>query len=80
MRMTITIDDDLLARVTQIAARGNRSVNSVIEEAVREALLRRAEQMSLRVVLPASGDPTAKPLVDILDSEALAVVSEDDGL
>jgi hypothetical protein len=80
MRTTITIDDDLLAQVKEIAARGNRSVSSVLEEAVRESLLRRTRPASQRVVLPVSGDPAAKPLVDILDREALAVVLEDDDL
>ena len=86
MRTTITIADELLAQVKEIAARVNRSVSSVssvssvLEEAVRESVLRRTRSTSQRVILPVSGDPTAKPLVDIPDREALAVVLEDDAL
>jgi len=83
VRTTITIADELLAQVKEIAARVNRSVSSVssvLEEAVRESVLRRTRSTSQRVILPVSGDPTAKPLVDIPDREALAVVLEDDAL
>lgn len=80
MRTTITIDDDLLAQVKQIAARDNRTVSSVLEDAVRSSLLRRAEPARAPVDLPASGDPRVRPLVDILDRDALSAVLEDDRL
>jgi hypothetical protein len=41
MRTTIKLDDELLKEVKGIAARTGRSMNDVIEDAVRESLARR---------------------------------------
>lgn len=80
MRTTITIDDALLTEVKQIAAQTNRTVSSVLEDAVRESIARREGVRSARLEIPVSGDPGTKPLVDILDRDALAVALEDDRL
>lgn len=44
MRTTITIDDHLLDEVRQVAAARRQSVSQVIEESVRESLLRRVPE------------------------------------
>jgi len=44
MRTTLNIDEALLADFKQIAARSHRSVSSVIQDALREALAARAER------------------------------------
>lgn len=80
MRTTITIDDGLLSQVKEIAARSNRTVSSVLEDAVRETLARRDGTRPNRVRIPVSGSVDSKPLVDIIDREALAVVLDDDRL
>ena len=41
MRTTIKLDDELLKEVKGIAARSGRSMNDVIEDAIRESLARR---------------------------------------
>ena len=41
MRTTIKLDDDLLKEVKTIAARSGRTMNDVIEDAIRESLARR---------------------------------------
>lgn len=79
MRTTVTIDDHLLAQVKVIAARGHRTIGSVLEDALREMLARTAQLDTADVVvLPVSGDPADRPLVDILDKDALATALGDD--
>lgn len=80
MRTTVTIDDDLLASAKQVAVAGNRSLGSVLEDALREMLARHARQQRQPVTLelPAYGDPTDRALVDILDKDALAAALGDD--
>lgn len=43
MRTTITIDEDLLDEVRRLAAERRQTVSQVIEESVRESLLRQRE-------------------------------------
>lgn len=74
MRTTVTIDDDLLVQAKRLALAGNRSLGSVLEDALRElfARLARQEREPVTLELPAYGHPGKPPLVDILDKEALA--------
>jgi hypothetical protein len=44
VRTTITIDDHLLDEVRQVAAARRQTVSQVIEESVRESLLRRGSK------------------------------------
>ncbi|GAA5151661.1 hypothetical protein GCM10023321_19070 [Pseudonocardia eucalypti] len=44
MRTTITIDEDLLDEVRRLAAERRQTVSQVIEESVRESLLRQREE------------------------------------
>lgn len=46
MRTTITIDDHLLDQVRQRAVQLRQTVSQVIEDSVREALLRRREDVT----------------------------------
>jgi len=43
MRTTIALDDDLLRRVKEQAARCNRSLSKFVEDALREVLARREQ-------------------------------------
>lgn len=76
MRTTVTIDDGLLAEAKVIAARQQRTLSEVVEDALRVSVAHAARPRQ-RVVLPTSGDPRDTPLVDILDKDALAEVLGD---
>ncbi|MBA3339410.1 MAG: type II toxin-antitoxin system VapB family antitoxin [Geodermatophilaceae bacterium] len=73
MRTTVTIDDQLLAEVKQIAARNHRTIGSVLEDALRRML---AEIDSPKVgadfSLPAHGAGGLRSGVDIEDRDGLA--------
>jgi ribbon-helix-helix CopG family protein len=84
-RTTVRIDDELLAELKALAARQHRTLNSVMEEAFRRMLASSQEQgQHRRVELPASGDPSQRPLIDIspaglkkfLEDEDIAHFSE----
>ena len=73
MRTTITIDEGLLREAKILAARTDRTVSSVLEQALREMLTRQAEADDRRrrdFTLPSYHGGGF--LVDILDKEALA--------
>lgn len=73
MRTTITIDDALLREAKVLAARTDRTVSSVLEEALRGLLERQLEEDERRMAgftLPTYD--SGGFLVDILDKEALA--------
>ena len=72
MRTTIRLDDDLLARAKQLAARTGRTLTSVIEDALRAALApRRPRRAAGRVALPTWGSGGVLPGVDLDDSASL---------
>lgn len=77
MRTTVNIDEHLLAEAKVLAARQHRSLGEIIEDSLRLTLARSDETPRARVVLPTSGDPHVRPLVDIYDKEALAEVLGD---
>jgi len=71
MRTTLNIDEALLADYKQIAARSHRSLSAVIQDALRESLLRRAEGVEGRQVrLPTFGDGGTLSGVDLNDNVA----------
>jgi hypothetical protein len=73
MRTTITIDDDLLREAKVMAARTDRTVSSVLEEALRQLLARQIASDERRLAdfsLPTYN--SGGFLIDILDKEALA--------
>lgn len=82
MRTTVSIDDALLARAKEFAARHRRTLNSVVEDALREML----ERYELRASVPridlvvVTGDglmpgidlDSGAALHDVLDEEAVS--------
>jgi predicted DNA-binding ribbon-helix-helix protein len=78
MRTTIRLDNDLLARVKQIAARRNKTLTSVIEESLLETLARQQEaQERAPVNLRTVSGKGLQPGVDLDDSAALLSVMEE---
>lgn len=80
MRTTIRLDDDLLAEVKAQAAHSGRTLNAVIEDAVRESLARRYRRSERRAVrLPVFPDSKLQAGVDLDDSAALLDLMEGTG-
>ena len=78
MRTTIRLDDDLLAQVKQAAARTERTLTSVIEDALREMLARQqgmAERAPIRLTTVPGGG--LQPGVDLDDSAALYALMDE---
>ena len=72
MRTTIRLDDDLLAEAKELAARTRRSLNSVIEDALRESLARRRRHAGRKpVTLTTYRGRGLRPGVDLDDTAAL---------
>jgi hypothetical protein len=64
-RTTVRIDDELLAELKALAARQHRTLNSVMEEALRRMITASREVESRpHVDLPTYGNPGDKPLID----------------
>ncbi len=84
MRTTLTIDDGLLAEAKVLAARGHRTIGSVVEEALRLLLEEHARRASLdgNHTLPTfePADPSVREGIDLLDRESLAEVLDDNTL
>ena len=84
MRTTVRLDDALLAEAKALAARSGKTLTKVIEDALREALSRRAAPDTPRtaVRLPTDdGDGRGgglQPRVDLDDSAALLDLMERD--
>lgn len=77
MRITIQINDQLLAEVRQLAAKSHETLSAVIEEALRQMLARRkqlAERPSVNLItIPGKGP---QPGVDLDNSAALLDLME----
>jgi len=71
MRTTIHLDDNLLAELRRIAADDGRTLTSVIQDALREALSRRQDSPSAPVELPVFHGSGLLPGVDLHDSASL---------
>jgi plasmid stability protein len=72
MRTTIKIDDRLLAEAKARAARSGRTLNAVVEDALRAALARREDDGArIAPVLPTFAGSRLLPGVDLDDSAAL---------
>lgn len=76
MRTTVTLDDQLLRRAKEIALASNRSLGSVIDDALRAAFAERATP-NTPVVLPIYGGSGLRPGVDLEDKEALAALLDE---
>ena len=78
MRTTIYIPDDLLAEAKKVAARSQRTLTAVIEDALRETLARRSQPNRSQVVrLTTFGKSGPKPGVDLDDTAALVDLMEE---
>ena len=72
MRTSIRLDDALLREARAVAARTGRTLTQLIEDAVREALARRAMEERTRVELPTFAGHVRPgvnldPMSDLLD-------------
>jgi hypothetical protein len=79
MRTTVRLDDDLLSRAKQVAAATGRTLNAVIEDAVRQALAgspRVGADEPPKVTTFRGGG--LQPGVDLDDSSALQEVMDSD--
>jgi hypothetical protein len=64
-RTTFRIDEEILAEAKALAARQHRTLNSVMEEALRRMIASSREvESGPRVELPTYGHPGEKPLID----------------
>lgn len=81
MRTTITIDDALLAEAKVIAARSGRTLNAVVEDALRVAIAqRRAASTRPRVALPTFSGGRLQPGVNLdSNSDLLDLMEETSG-
>jgi len=65
-RTTFRIDEEILAEAKALAARQHRTLNSVMEEALRRMISSAREVESRpRVELPTYGNPHDRPLIDV---------------
>jgi len=72
MRTTITIDDQILAAAKAVAARSGRTLNAVVEDALRAALARQGRgRAAVSVELPTFSSGRLQPGVDLDDGAAL---------
>jgi Arc/MetJ family transcription regulator len=77
MRTTIKIDDQLLAEAKARAAASGRTLNAVVEDALRETLARRRPiDAGNRMELPTFKGSRLLPGVDLDDSAALLALME----
>jgi hypothetical protein len=80
MRTTIRIDDQLLKKAKQLAARSGKSLTSIIEDALRESLARQQLAGPLEPVhLVTFKGKGLLPGVDLDDSAALLDLMESPG-
>lgn len=78
-RTTIRLDDHLLAKVKELAARSNRTMTAVIEDALREVIARQNQPQTPthELDLPTYGQGGLRPGVDIDNSAALLDIMEE---
>jgi hypothetical protein len=76
MRTTLNLDDEVTRAVKQEAAESGRTMTEVIETALRDALMRKAEpQKPFELGLPTVGG-ALRPGVDLTDRDALYELME----
>lgn len=78
MRTTIRLEDDLLVEIKRLAAQGDRTLTSVIEDALREMLARQRrakERTPVRLTTVSGGG--VQPGVDLDDSASLLALMEE---
>ncbi len=80
MRTTINLHDGLAEEAKRRAREEGRTFTSLVEEGLRTVLAQPRAGETERVVLPCYGDASARPLVDLLDRDALGDALDADGL
>lgn len=79
MRTTIRLDDELLTQAKQVAAQSGRTLNAVIEDALRESLARTAKPAKrTRIRLPVFKGRGLQPGVDLDSAAALLELMDGD--
>ena len=80
MRTTLNIDDDLLRDAKATAARSDRTLTSVVEDALRASLARmRSADVGRPVDLPTfGGEGGLMPGVDLDDNAGLRALLDED--
>ena len=76
MRTTLDLDDELVKAVKKEAAESGRTMTGVIEDSLRETLLRPPPKTPYRLKLP-TFKGRLQPGVDITDRNALYDLMED---
>lgn len=78
-RTTFRIDEEILAEAKALAARQHRTLNSVMEEALRR-MIATAKELEDRphVTLVTTGNPGDKPLIDISPAGLKKFLDDDD--
>lgn len=76
MRTTVTIGDDLLRRAKSAAARSGRTLNAVVEDALRQALDARVSHGADRPTLPTFPSTHVQSGVDLDDTAGLLDLME----
>jgi len=82
MRTTLTIDDHLLREAKALAARTNRSIGSVFEDALRQMLARaeHTQSTSGALALPSDGGSGLQPGVDLENKDQIAELLDEEDL
>jgi predicted transcriptional regulator len=79
-RTTVRLPETLMREVKRLAADTDRTITRVIEDALHEALARRASAgRRSRARLPADGAGGLRPGVDLVDSTSLLDLMDTDG-
>jgi Arc/MetJ family transcription regulator len=71
MRITIRIDEDLLKRVNLFALESGKSVTDIVEDALRETLVRQEKNLRHPVRLITFNGAGLQPGIDLDDSDGL---------
>ena len=80
MRTTMNLPDSLMQQVRQRAERDRRTVTSLVEQALRELLMREDVVTEEIELLPTYGAPGSHELIDIDDRDALYAALDAEGL
>jgi len=79
VRTTVNLPDALFLEVKHRAAQRATTVTSLLEEALRDLLVKE-QNVRQRRPLPTDGEPNGRLLVDLLDADALADALDADRL
>ncbi|MDP8987684.1 MAG: type II toxin-antitoxin system VapB family antitoxin [Actinomycetota bacterium] len=78
MRTTLNLDDELIRRAREVAARTGSTLTRLIEDALRQSLERRDRSPVEPLDLPTVGGRGLQPGVDLDDSASLLELMERD--